>query len=145
MAYAHVAHDCQVGDHTVFANNAQLAGHVHVGDYAILGGFTAVHQFCSIGAHTITGLGTVVLQDIPPYVRASGNSARPYGINAKGLRRHGFSPESISGLKRAYRTLYRLGLGLEEAVRELERQLVSCPEIHPLLEFLAASTRGIIR
>ena len=145
MAYAHVAHDCKVGDHTVFANNAQLAGHVHVGDYAILGGFTAVHQFCSIGAHTITGLGTIVLQDIPPYVRASGNSARPYGINSEGLKRRGFAPETISGLKRAYRTLYRLGLGLEEAIRELERQLVACPEIRLLLEFLAASSRGIIR
>jgi UDP-N-acetylglucosamine acyltransferase len=145
MAYAHVAHDCQVGSHTVFANNAQLAGHVHVGDYAILGGFTAVHQFCSIGAHTITGLGTMVLQDIPPYVRASGNSARPYGINAEGLRRRGFAPETITGLKRAYRTLYRSGLGLNEATRELERQLPQCPEIQPLLEFLAASTRGIIR
>jgi UDP-N-acetylglucosamine acyltransferase len=145
MAYAHVAHDCQVGNHTVFANNAQLAGHVHVGDHAILGGFTAVHQFCSIGAHTITGLGTIVLQDIPPYVRASGNSARPYGINTKGLMRRGFSPETISGLKQAYRTLYRLGLGLEDAITQLERQRVHCPEIQPLLEFLAASTRGIIR
>jgi UDP-N-acetylglucosamine acyltransferase len=145
MAYAHVAHDCQVGSHTVFANNAQLAGHVHLGDYAILGGFTAVHQFCSIGAHTITGLGTIVLQDIPPYVRASGNSARPYGINAEGLKRRGFAPETIAGLKRAYRTLYRSGLGLHEAIRELERQLARCPEIQPLLEFLAASTRGIIR
>jgi UDP-N-acetylglucosamine acyltransferase len=145
MAYAHVAHDCQVGSHTVFANNAQLAGHVHLGDYAILGGFTAVHQFCSIGAHTITGLGTIVLQDIPPYVRASGNSARPYGINAEGLKRRGFAPETIAGLKRAYRTLYRSGLGLHEAIRELERQLGRCPEIQPLLEFLAASTRGIIR
>jgi UDP-N-acetylglucosamine acyltransferase len=145
MAYAHVAHDCQVGSHIVFANNAQLAGHVHVGDYAILGGFTAVHQFCSIGAHTITGLGTIVLQDIPPYVRASGNSARPYGINAEGLKRRGFAPETVAGLKRAYRTLYRSGLGLNEATRELERQLAQCREIQPLLEFLAASTRGIIR
>ena len=145
MAYSHVAHDCHVGSHTVFANNAQLAGHVHVGDFAILGGFTSVHQFCSIGAHTITGLGSVVLQDIPPYVRAAGNSARPYGINAEGLRRRGFAAETIAALKRAYRTLYRSGLGLAEAIGQLERQRVHCPEIEPLLQFIAASSRGIIR
>lgn len=145
MAYSHVAHDCQVASHTVFANNAQLAGHVHVGDYAILGGFTSVHQFCSIGAHTITGLGTVVLKDIPPYVRAAGNSARPYGINAEGLKRRGYTPETIAALKHAYRTLYRSGLGLSEATRELERQRAHCPEIQPLLDFIAASRRGIIR
>jgi UDP-N-acetylglucosamine acyltransferase len=145
MAYSHVAHDCQVGSHTVFANNAQLAGHVHVGDYAILGGFTSVHQFCSIGAHTITGLGTVVLQDIPPYVRAAGNPARPYGMNAEGLKRRGFSPETIAALKRAYRTVYRAGLTLGEAARQLERECASCAEIRPFLEFVTASTRGIIR
>lgn len=145
MAYSHVAHDCQVGNNTVFANNAQLAGHVHVGDYAVLGGFTAVHQFCSIGAHTITGLGTVVLQDIPPYVRAAGNSARPYGINAEGLKRRGYAAETIGALKRAYRTLYRSGLGLSEATSELESQRVHCAEIQPLLDFIAASRRGIVR
>lgn len=145
MAYSHVAHDCQVGSHTVFANNAQLAGHVHVGDHAILGGFTSVHQFCGIGAHTITGLGTVVLQDIPPYVRAAGNSARPYGINAEGLRRRGYGAETIAALKRAYRTLYRSGLGLGEATKALELQRAHCPEIQPLLDFIAASRRGIIR
>lgn len=145
MAYSHVAHDCQVGSHTVFANNAQIAGHVHVGDYAILGGFTAVHQFCHIGAHTITGLGTIVLQDIPPYVRASGNPARPYGINAEGLKRRGFSAETIACLTRAYKTLYREGLTLAEAAKALTEQRATCPEIQPLLDFLAASTRGIIR
>lgn len=145
MAYSHVAHDCQVGSHTVFANNAQLAGHVHVGDHAILGGFTSVHQFCSIGAHTITGLGTVVLQDIPPYVRAAGNPARPYGVNGEGLRRRGFASATIAGLKRAYRTVYRAGLTLDEAAQQLERECESCQEIRPFLEFITASTRGIIR
>lgn len=145
MAYSHVAHDCHVGSRTVFANNAQLAGHVHVGDYAILGGFTSVHQYCSIGAHAITGLGSVVLQDIPPYVRAAGNSARPYGVNAEGLRRRGFTAETIAALKRAYRTLYRSGLGLAEAIRQLEGQRAHCPEIEPLIRFVAASSRGIIR
>ena len=145
MAYVHVAHDCQIGSRTVFANNAQLAGHVHVDDDVILGGFTVVHQFCRIGAHTITGLGTIVLQDVPPYIKASGNSAKPYGINAEGLRRRGFSPEAISALKRAYRTLYRTGLTLEEARRELEAQARDCPEVRLLLDFVAVPGRGVIR
>ena len=145
MAYVHVAHDCRIGSRSVFANNAQLAGHVHVGDDVILGGFTVVHQFCRIGAHAITGLGTIVLQDVPPYVKASGNPASPYGINAEGLRRRGFSPEAIIALKRAYRTLYRAGLSLDEAKRELTERARAAPELAPLLEFVAAPGRGIIR
>jgi len=145
MAYVHLAHDCQIGDHTVFANNAQLAGHVHVGDYAVLGGFTAVHQFCHVGGHSITALGTVVLQDIPPYIMASGNSAKPYGINTEGLKRRGFSADTIAGLKRAYKILYKSGMTLDEARNELSRHLKQCPEIRPLLDFLATSSRGIIR
>jgi UDP-N-acetylglucosamine acyltransferase len=145
MAYVHVAHDCQVGDHTIFANNAQLAGHVHVGDHAMLGGFTVVHQFCRIGAHSITAMGTIVLQDIPPYIGASGNAARPYGINSEGLRRRGFSASAIAGLRRAYKTLYRSGLTLSVATEELERQAAACPEIRPLLDFLSVPGRGIIR
>jgi UDP-N-acetylglucosamine acyltransferase len=145
MAYVHVAHDCQIGSRTVFANNAQLAGHVHIDDNVIMGGFTVVHQFCRIGAHSITGLGTIVLQDVPPFIKASGNSARPYGINAEGLRRRGFSADAIAGLKRAYRTLYRSGLTLDEAKRELAAQAAQCPEVGALLEFVAAPGRGIIR
>jgi UDP-N-acetylglucosamine acyltransferase len=145
MAYVHVAHDCRIGSRSVFANNAQLAGHVHVGDDVILGGFTVVHQFCRIGAHAITGLGTIVLQDVPPYVKASGNPASPYGINAEGLRRRGFSPEAIIALKRAYRTLYRAGLSLDEAKRELTERARAAPELAPLLAFVAAPGRGIIR
>ena len=145
MAYVHVAHDCQIGNRIVFANNAQLAGHVHVDDDVILGGFTVVHQFCRIGAHAITGLGTIVLQDVPPYVKASGNPAKPYGINAEGLRRRGFTAAAISGLKRAYRTLYRSGLTLEEAKREIAKSAQDIPELAPLLEFVAAPGRGIIR
>ena len=145
MAYVHLAHDCQIGNSTVFANNAQLAGHVHVGDFAILGGFTTVHQFCHIGAHSITGLSTVVYQDVPPYLVASGNSARPFGINAEGLKRRGFSAATITRLKRAYKTLYKSSFTLEQARRELARQVKECPEVQPLLEFLAGSTRGIIR
>ena len=145
MAYVHVAHDCQIGDRTVFANNAQLAGHVEVGDDAILGGFTVVHQFVRIGAHAITGMGTIVLQDIPPFIKASGNPARPFGINAEGLQRRGFEPQTIAALKRAYRTLYRAGHTLDEARDELLRQTGSTPELAPLVEFLAAPGRGIIR
>ncbi len=145
MAYVHIAHDCQVGSKTIFANNAQIAGHVHVDDHAILGGFTAVHQFVRIGAHSMTGLGTVLFQDLPPYVTAAGNTASPYGINSEGLRRRGFSSESIMALKRAYRTLYKSGLTLEEAKAKLEEESVAHPEIQLLLDFLGVSKRGIVR
>jgi UDP-N-acetylglucosamine acyltransferase len=145
MAYVHLAHDCQVGNHTVFANNAQLAGHVQVGDYSILGGFTVVHQFCRIGAHSITAMGSIVLSDVPPFVMASDNSARAYGINVEGLKRRGFSAAAISGLRRAYKTLYKSRLTLAEARRELAAQVSDCPEVQQLLDFLAASRRGIVR
>jgi UDP-N-acetylglucosamine acyltransferase len=145
MAYVHLAHDCRVGSHTVFANNAQLAGHVRVDDHAILGGFTVVHQFCHIGAHSITAMGTIVLRDVPPFVMASDNSARAYGINAEGLKRRGFTAATITRLKRAYKTLYKAGLTLSEAKRELARQVGDCPEIQVILDFLASSKRGIIR
>ncbi|HMV04898.1 MAG TPA: acyl-ACP--UDP-N-acetylglucosamine O-acyltransferase [Accumulibacter sp.] len=145
MAYVHIAHDCQVGKHTVFANNAQLAGHVHVDDWAILGGYTGVHQFCRIGAHAMTAVGTVVLQDIPPFVMAAGNTASPFGINAEGLKRRGFSADALLVLKRAYRTVYKSGLMLEEARSRLEQDVIAHPEIRPLVDFLAVSKRGIIR
>lgn len=145
MAYVHLAHDCQIGNHTIFANNAQLAGHVHVGDYAILGGFTVVHQFCHIGAYCITAMGAIVLQDVPPYVTASGNSARPHGINTEGLKRHGFAADTIARIKRAYKTLYKSGLTLDEAKKELALQATQCPEIGLMLDFLSVSNRSIIR
>lgn len=145
MAYVHIAHDCHVGNRTTFANNAQLAGHVHVDDWAILGGYTGVHQFCRVGAHTMTAVGTVVLQDIPPYVMAAGNTATPFGINAEGLKRRGFSPEALMALKRAYRALYKSGLMLDEAKAKLGEEAKIHPEIQPILDFLAVSKRGIIR
>jgi len=145
MAYVHFAHDCQIGNHTIFANACQLAGHVTVGDWAIFGATTLVHQFVHIGAHAFTGMGTYLPQDLPPFVTAAGNMARPYGINSEGLKRRGFSPEAIAGLKRAYRTLYRSGLGLEEARLQLSEQVSSCPQVRDILEFLARSKRGIIR
>ena len=145
MAYVHLAHDCQVGNHTIFANNSQLAGHVRIDDYAILGGFTAVHQFCHIGAHSITAIGSVVLQDVPPFVTASGNTAQPYGINAEGLKRRGFPAATITLIKRAYKTLYKAGLSLEDAKRQIAADLGACRELQLLLDFLDHSTRGIIR
>lgn len=145
MAYVHFAHDCQIGNHTVFANACELAGHVHVGDWATLGATTLVHQFVHVGAHSFTGMGTYLDRDLPPYVKAAGNMAKPYGINSEGLRRRGVSPETVHALKRAYRTLFRSGMGLEEAKRDLEALAAQCPEVRVLIEFLAASKRGIIR
>lgn len=145
MAYCHVAHDCVVGSHTVLANAATLAGHVHVGDHAILGGLTGVHQFVRIGAHVMVGGASLVLQDIPPFVMVSGHPCSPHGINAEGLKRRGFAPEAIAAIKRAYRTLYRESLSFDEAKAALQAQAAAAPEIAPLVEFLGASTRGIVR
>jgi UDP-N-acetylglucosamine acyltransferase len=145
MAYVHLAHDTLVGSHTILANNAQLAGHVHVGDYAIVGGMTGVHQFCRIGAHAITGAGTVVLADVPPYVTAMGNTAEPHGINSEGLRRRGFSAEAIINIRRAYKTLYKAGLTLDEAKRALREQAATCSELAVLVDFLDTSKRSIVR
>ena len=145
MAYAHIAHDCQVGSKTIFANGVQLAGHVNVGDWVIFGGMTLVHQFVHVGAHAFTGMGSSLSQDVPPFVMAAGPMARPIGINAEGLKRRGFTPEAIAGLKKAYRTLYRSSLGLEEAKRELEAQARECRPVGELLDFLLKSKRGFIR
>ena len=145
MAYVHMAHDCQVGNHTIFANNAQIAGHVHVDDHAILGGFTVVHQFCRIGTHSITAMGTILLQDLPPYVMASGNTAVPHGINSEGLRRRGFSAAVITAIKRAYKTLYKSGLSFEEARAAIAADAGALAELQALTEFLAVAGRGIIR
>lgn len=145
MAYVHLAHDCQVGNNTIFANNAQLAGHVQVGDFAILGGFTVVHQFVRIGAHSLTAMGTILLQDLPPYVTAAGNTAKPYGINSEGLKRRGFSGDAIAALKRAYKLLYRSGVPLDEARSRMSVDAATHPELPLLVEFLAETSRGIIR
>ena len=145
MAYVHVAHDCVVGDDTVLANGVTLAGHVRVGDFTILGGFTAVHQHCRIGAHCMLGGGSIVLQDVPPYVMANGNSASPHGVNSEGLKRRGFTAEAIAAIRRAYKTLYKSGLLLEEAKAQLAAEAAAQTELLPLVEFLAAPGRGIIR
>lgn len=145
MAYVHIAHDCVVGNHTIFANNASLAGHSHIDDHAILGGFTGVHQFCRIGAHVITGIASVIRQDIPPYFTVAGSPAQPHGINSEGLKRRGFSAEAISAIKRAYKTLYKSGLSLAEARAVIAENAVDVPELQLLADFLAVPGRGIIR
>lgn len=145
MAYVHIAHDCIIGSHTIFANCASLAGHVAVNDYAILGGFTLVHQFCRIGAHSITGIGCVCLQDVPPFTMAAGNRAQPHGINVKGLRRRDFSEEDIVALKRAYKTLYRSELPLAKAREQMQQESGGRPVVNELVGFLRQSERGIIR
>ena len=145
MAYVHIAHDCVVGDHTIFANNASLAGHAEIGDWVILGGFTGVHQFCKIGAHVMTGISSVVFKDIPPFVMASGQPAAPHGLNNEGLKRRGFTAESLTALKRAYKTLYREGNTLAEAQTQLALSAVKHAEVQQLLDFIERSERGIIR
>lgn len=145
MAYTHVAHDCLIGDHTIFANAASLAGHVDVGDWAILGGFTCVHQFCRIGAHSFSGLGTVVTRDVPPFVTVAGNHARPYGLNKNGLRRRGFTREAIRALDRAYRLLIKTRAPAAEARAEVEALAHEHPEVRQLLDFVDSGERGIVR
>jgi UDP-N-acetylglucosamine acyltransferase len=174
MAYVHIAHDCLVGDHTILANTTNLAGHVQIGDWVILGGCSQVHQFCKIGAHAMTGVSTVVLHDIPPFVMASGNTAQAHGMNTEGLRRRGFSAPSLAALRQAYKTLYRSGLTLQQAREALSEQVrtlqsteapqagASSPSseglaaealagldpaqaVGVLVEFLARVERGIVR
>ena len=145
MAYVHIAHDCRIGNETIFANNASLAGHVSIGDYAILGGFTLVHQFCSIGAYSLTAFGSGISKDVPPFVTVGGTPARAHGLNMEGLRRRGFPEESRKALRRAYRTLYRESLSLQDALAALREQAASCAEVGMLVEFLEQQSRGIVR
>lgn len=149
MAYAHIAHDCQIGHHTVIANGVQLAGHVHIGDWAILGGLTAVHQFARIGAHTMIGGTSSIRQDIPPYLIGAGDPFRPVGINSEGLGRRGFDAETIAALKEAYKLLYRRKLKIDEACEQMRALQGAKPEVHAavqlMIDFLESSTRGIAR
>ncbi|WP_369602490.1 acyl-ACP--UDP-N-acetylglucosamine O-acyltransferase [Hahella sp. SMD15-11] len=145
MAYVHVAHDCRIGDHVILANMATLAGHVTVDDHAILGGGTMVHQFCHIGAHSMAGGGSIVLKDIPAFVMASGQSAKPHGLNVEGLRRRGFSPEQIRTLKNAYKRVYRQGLTLDEAISRILEESGDEPMIQVFVDSLRRATRGIVR
>ena len=145
MAYCHVAHDCQVGDDTVFANCATLGGHVHVGNAAYLGGFTAVHQFCSVGEMTMTGGHTMIAQDVPPYVIATGNRVRLFGVNKIGLERNGVPPEDIKAIERAYKLYFRSRKRSEEALEAIEAELGSSAYVQRFVAFIRGSTRGICR
>ncbi|NRF68576.1 acyl-ACP--UDP-N-acetylglucosamine O-acyltransferase [Aquincola sp. S2] len=149
MAYVHIAHDCHIADHTIIANAVQLAGHVHLGDWAYLGGLSGVHQYVRVGAHAMAGFQTRLSQDVPPYVTCAGNPAEAQGINAEGLKRRGFSAERISRIKQMHRALYRKSLTLEAAIAEIESMKADAPEsladIELMLGFLASAARGIVR
>ena len=145
MAYAHVAHDCVIGDNTVFANCVALGGHVEIGDWVILGGLTAVHQFTKIGAHAFLGGGSILSRDVPPYVMVAGNPAVPHGINAEGLKRRGFSEEQVRNVREAYRILYRSELKLSEALEQLAPLAAAHAEVRLFVDFIHTSTRSLVR
>jgi UDP-N-acetylglucosamine acyltransferase len=145
MAYSHVAHNCKLGNRIVLANSANLAGHIHVDDYAIVGGLTGIHQFTRIGAHCIIGGASAVNKDVPPFTMASGNHAKLYGLNQIGLRRRGFGEETISALKQAYRIMFRMSLLKKDAIRKVKDEVPDFPEVRQFLEFIEGSTRGICR
>jgi UDP-N-acetylglucosamine acyltransferase len=148
-AYVHLAHDCQVGNNTIFSNNAQLAGHVHIGDWVILSGFANIHQFCRIGEHAFVGMSTSLTQDVPPFVLLSGNPAAAHGVNIEGLKRRGFTRAQINGIRAAYKLIYRSSLTLEEAKSALLQEETASPEAAPQIramrESLSSATRGIVR
>ena len=145
MAYIHIAHDCIVGNNVIFSNAASLAGHVTVDDHAILGGFTLVHQFCHIGSHAFCGMGSAVSKDVPPYVIVSGNYAKPIGINKEGLKRRGFSPETIRAIQNAYKIMVRSHKPREQALDEVQSYVEQYGEVKRFVDFILASERGIVR
>jgi UDP-N-acetylglucosamine acyltransferase len=145
MAYVHVAHDCTVGDHAIFSNNATLAGHVAIGDYAILSGFSGVHQFCRIGAHAFIGMGCLINGDVPPFVMVAADYGRPRGINSEGLKRRGFGPERINAIKRAYRTLYRGNRPFAEARGELAALAADSSDVAAMVDFIESGERALMR
>lgn len=145
MAYVHIAHDCVVGDNTIFANNTTLAGHVNVEDFAIIGGASLIHQFCTIGAHSFVGMGSHIAKDVPPFLMVSGQPAAPHGLNIEGLRRREFSPEAIKALRRAYKIVYRSSLTVAKALEQLQELKQEFAEVAQFAEFVAKSERGIVR
>jgi len=145
MAYVHIGHDSVLGNHCILVNNTALAGHVHIGDWAILSGFTLVHQYCHLGAHSFTGMGTALGKDLPAYIMATGNPAAAKSVNAEGLRRRGFDKAEVAAINRAFKTLYRRGLTLKEALAELEPQADDCAALLPLINSIKSSSRGILR
>lgn len=145
LAYSHVAHDCIVGNDTTWSNNAQIAGHVRIDDWVVLGAFAGVHQFCRVGAHAMLGAFAVILQDVPPFTIVQGYPAQPRSANTEGLRRRGYTPDQILAVRRAYKTLYREGLSLEDAKAKLGNAARETPALQPLVEFLSVAGRGIVR
>jgi UDP-N-acetylglucosamine acyltransferase len=145
MAYVHIAHDCIVGNHTIFANAASLAGHAHVGDWAILGGFSLIHQFCRVGEHAFTAMGASINRDVPPFVTVAGTYAEPKGINSEGLRRRGYGRERIGAIKRAYRTIYQSGLPLAEVRAQLAEAAAGEPDVRLMLDFIERRERSLLR
>jgi len=145
MAYAHVAHDCRIGDQCVLANNATLGGHVQLGDWVIMGGLSAIHQFCKVGAHAFVANNAAVTRDVPPYVMTVGQPAAAHSVNSEGLKRRGFTPEQIRNIRNAFRLLYRSGLKLADATAQLEALAREQPELRLIVEFLPTSTRSIVR
>ena len=145
LAYSHIGHDCNVGDAVVFSNNGTLAGHVQVGDHAIMGGLTAVHQFCRLGRYAITGGCSKIVQDVPPFMIADGNPAKVRGINIVGLERNGFAAETIKAIKEAFRLIYRSKFNTRQAVEAIQQELSASAEIAQIIEFIQTSERGIIR
>ena len=145
LAYVHIAHDCRVGNNTIFSNNATLAGHVHVGDWVIFAGFSGAHQFCHVGAHSFLGMYAGTSQDVPAYTLVAGQPATVRGINAEGLKRRKFTPEQISNIKNAYRIVYRKGLKLADAIREVDELAKTQPEIEIFAKSLQTSDRGLLR
>lgn len=143
MAYVHIAHDCEVGNHTIFANNASLAGHVKVEDHVILSGFAGVFQFCRVGAYSFAATNSVIIKDVPPFIKVSGYHAKPYGLNTVGLQRHGFSNDILLGLRRAYKIIYRSGLTVAKAIEELKT--FDCAQVKRLMQFIETSETGIVR
>lgn len=145
MAYVHIAHDCVVGNNTIFANNATLAGHVAIEDYAILGGASLIHQFCVVGAHSFVGMGSAIAKDVPPFMMVSGQPAEPHGLNLEGLRRRGFSAETIKALRQAYKIIYRSGLTVAQALEQLAPLMAEFEQVAQLGAFVKGSGRGIVR
>lgn len=145
MAYTHIAHDCVVGSNVVLANFATLGGHVELGDWVIMAGFSGIHQFCKIGAHCFLANNAAVTRDVPPYLMVAGQPAEPHGINAEGLKRRGFTPDAIRNIRHAYRILYRSGLKLAQATEQLKELARGAPEVQPFVDFLPTATRSLIR
>ena len=145
LAYCHIAHDCIVGDDVIFSNNGTLAGHVEVGNHVVIGGLTAVHQFCRLGAHAMTGGCSKIVQDVPPFLIADGNPAEVRGINKVGLERHGFSAEDVRAVKECYRILYRKKLNVAQALDQIRAEIAASPVVEAFVQFVSSSPRGIIK